>query len=155
MVFEPDHSVDVHSIPVDVNETTVIRLALPEPLEPTETLRQDRWFATETAVKSDGKSIPYAVALESPQTTVSAKLIVGVHRRGGITEPLSVTVNGEPIQVETGDASEFTEFFAPLDAPLPVSLLTEQNSVEVAAQPGTTITSVQIVTQRTPEEKSN
>ena len=34
VVFEPEHDVDVSAIPVDVNETTVVRLILPSQLAP-------------------------------------------------------------------------------------------------------------------------
>jgi agarase len=65
-----------------------------------------------------------------------------------VTEPLVVEVNGTPITVDTGDANEFTEFFAPLDATVPTSLLRVSNKIVIAAQNGTTITSAQLVTHR-------
>jgi agarase len=57
-------------------------------------------------------------------------------------------MNGTPITVDTGDAHEFTEFFAPLDATVSSSLLRDGNRIVITAQNGTTITSVQLVTQR-------
>jgi agarase len=70
--------------------------------------------------------------------------LIGVHRRGGITEPLVVKVNGSPVTIDVGDANEFTEFFAPLDADAPVESLRDNNKIEIVAQKGTTITSVQL-----------
>ena len=41
-----------------------------------------------------------------------------------------------------------SEFFAPLDAPVPPSLLRDKNTIRITAQEGTAITSVQLVTFR-------
>ena len=150
IVFEPEHAVDVTAIPVDVNETTVIRLILGEPFAPSKKLQQDRWYATDTAIASDGKPLSFniKVKIESLDAIESARLIIGIHRRGGVTEPLTIHMNGTPVTVDTGDSAEFTEFFAPLDATVPASLLRSDNTIGIAAQPGATITSVQLVTYR-------
>ena len=148
VVFEPEHSVDVSAVPVDVNETTVVRLPLSRPLKPSGTLQLDRWYASETAVATSGKPSSFRVNVDDAKSVESAKLIIGIHRGGGITKPLAVTVNETPITVDTGDASEFSEFFAPLDAALPASILQGSNHITIEAQDGTTITSVQIETYR-------
>ncbi|QDT08206.1 Beta-porphyranase A precursor [Planctomycetes bacterium K23_9] len=148
VVFEPEHKVDVAAVPVDVNETTVLRLTLASPLTPTATLQMDRWFATKTAVKSEGEVQSFDVGVKDFEAVDSAKLIVGVHRGGGVTEPLLVSINGTPIKVDSGDAAEFSEFFAPLDARVPVTLIQANNLIDINAQKGTTITSVQLVTNR-------
>jgi agarase len=148
VAFEQEHAVDAAAIPVDVNETTVIRLALDKPFAPSKKLQLDRWYATDTAVKSDGKPVCFEVTVDNPDAVELAKLIVGVHRRGGVTEPPVIDMNGTPITVDTGDANEFTEFFAPLDATVPHSLLREINRIVITAQNGTTVTSVQLVTHR-------
>ncbi|QEG40790.1 hypothetical protein [Roseimaritima ulvae] len=148
VVFEPEHPVDAAAIPVDVNETTVIRLPLERSLQPSGKLQVDRTYAAQTAVAADGQETSFQIALDSPEAVQSARLLIGMHRRGGLTEPLTVEFNGAPIQIDTGDADEFSEFFAPLDAALPASLLNDENTITISAQPRSTITSVQIVTHR-------
>ncbi|TWT71378.1 beta-agarase [Crateriforma conspicua] len=148
VVFEPEHSVDASKIPVDVNETTVIRLLLPQPLTPAGTLVMDRNYAHATAIKSDGQSKTFRINVTDAAHVKHAKLIVGVHRSGGITEPLAVQINGTPVSIDTGDADEFSEFFAPLDAAILPSLIQQENQIDIVAQPGTTITSVQLQTLR-------
>ena len=148
VVFEPEHDVDAAAIPVDVNETTVVRLALKQRLKPAKTLQMERNYAAETAVKVKGDATTFQIDLKKPRRIHAARLLVGVHRRGGITEPLVAKVNGKPIKIDTGDANEFTEFFAPLDAAVPTSLLKPNNLIAVKAQQRTTITSVQLVTLR-------
>ena len=155
VVFEPEHDVDVAAVPVDVNETTVVRLVLQHPLTPKGKLNLNRWYAEETAVKSSGKAMFFEVEIEKPQAVEFAKLIIGVHRGGGVTEPLTVKVNGNPVQLDQGDAHEFTEFFAPIDAIVPVSILSGSNSIEVVAQKGATITSVQILTHSDGDDGSH
>ncbi|EMI56078.1 Beta-agarase [Rhodopirellula sallentina SM41] len=146
VVFEPEHDVDASAVPVDVNETTVVRLNLAQTLAPAKVVKQQRHYAEETAVKSEGEAIKFSIDNLDASDLQSAKLIIGVHRRGGISEPLVVEVNSTTIEIDRGDADEFTEFFAPLDAVIPVSVLRKNNEVEISAQTGTTITSVQIAT---------
>jgi len=146
VVFEPEHAVDIAAIPVDVNETTVIRLQLEKALEPSATLQMDRLYAAETAVPSAGEQLAFNIDVAKPDTVKSSRLLVGMHRLGGITEPLKVEVNGTAITVDLGDANEFSEFFAPLDAAVPASILVESNDVKITAQAGATVTSVQLVT---------
>jgi hypothetical protein len=146
VVFEEEHSVDAASVPVDVNETTVVRLHVDRPLAPSKTLQQNRWYAEKTAVPGDGGPLVFDIPVDSPQQVQRAQLVVGVHRRGGVTEPVSATLNGTPVQIEQGDAGEFTEFFAPLVVEVPGSLLEKANQVKLVPQVGTTITSVQLVT---------
>ena len=72
--------------------------------------------------------------------------MIGIHRRGGITEPLLVEINGTTIEVDSGDAAEFTEFFAPLNANVPPQSIRNQNKINIKAEPGTTVTSVHLIT---------
>ncbi len=146
VVFEPEHEVAPSAIPVDVNETTLIRLPLKRPLKPGGALRMERHYATETAVATQGKPATFQIDVPKPDAVLSAKLIVGVHRRGGIAEPLTAMVNGRTIRIETGDAHEFSEFFAPLDADVPAAALSGRNTITINAQAGTRFTSVQLVT---------
>lgn len=146
VVFEPEHDVDAAAVPADLNETTDIRLILDKPLVPAAMLRLHRWYVTKTVVASYGKALSFEVQVANRDAAESAWLVVGVHRAGGITEPFGVEVNGTPVTVDTGDANEFTEFFAPLDVTVPTSLLRSDNGIVIAAQPGATITSVQLVT---------
>ena len=69
VVFELEHAVDVAAIPVDVNETTVVRLTLGKPLVPANRLQQDRWYAADTAVASDGKPLSFEVDVDNPSTS--------------------------------------------------------------------------------------
>jgi agarase len=148
VVFESEHDVDAAAIPVDVNETTVVRLKLDQELVPTKKLAMQRHYATATAVKSQGEPFTFSVNVGDTNDIVSARVIIGVHRRGGVTAPLAVEMNGSSIEIDNGDAAEFSEFFAPLDAKVERSVLRDENRVKITAQPGTTITSVQLVTHR-------
>jgi agarase len=151
IVFAPNQAVEVSAVPVDVNETTIIQLALSKPLAPSGELQLERFYATETAVKvtdkDHGQPAVYEISCNSHKSIKSAKLLIGIHRRGGITEPLIVEINGNPVTIDTGDSHEFSEFFAPMDAAVEPSLIKENNKISITAQPNTTITSVQLETQ--------
>ena len=130
VVFEPEHVVDATAIPVDVNETTVIRLKLKQKLSPVGTLTMQRHYGPATAVKSAGEPLAFKVNVGDTKDVASARLVIGLHRRG-LTEPIVVEVNATPVTVDAGDAAEFTEFFAPLDADVPSELIRGQNEVKV------------------------
>jgi agarase len=148
VVFEPEHAVDPAAVPVDVNETTVVRLILDKPLAPSGTLQQERWYAGETAVSSTGEPTGFQVDVGESSSVKSARLIIGVHRPGGLTEPLLAHVNGHRLAIDTGDSHEFSEFFGPLGAAVQPTMLRDRNRVESKSQNGTSITSVQLVTYR-------
>jgi agarase len=148
VVFEPEHDVDAAAIPVDVNETTVVRLILARDLAPAKKLRTQRHYATKTAVKSQGSPLTFNVDSGETSNLLTARVVNGVHCRGGISEPLAVQINGTQIQINTGDAAEFSEYFPPLAAMVETSVIRTQNLVNITSQPGTTITSVQLVTYR-------
>ncbi|MEM7311618.1 MAG: hypothetical protein AAF497_00565, partial [Planctomycetota bacterium] len=148
VVFEPEHAVDVAAVPVDVNETTIVRLTLSSPLSISSSRSQERVYAGKTAVRSKGGARTFTIKIDEPANVTKAKLVVGLHRRGGITEPLNVSLNGTAIDIELGDAAEFTEFFAPLDAAIPVVSLRKSNEIKITAQEESTITSVQLLLLR-------
>ena len=145
VVFEPEHTVDAAAIPVDVNETTVVRLKLDQELTPAKKLVMQRHYATATAVKSQGDPLTFDVNIGEANNLAAARVVIGVHRGGGITRPLSVRIKGTSVGIDAGDAAEFSEFFAPLDAKVDPSIIRGENRLQITAQPGTTITSVQLV----------
>ena len=148
VIFEPEHDVNVAAVPVDANETTVVRLHLREKLAPTTQLKQTRHYAAQTAVPCKGEPLNFSVNVEDSSSLKMARLVIGLHRRGGITKPVSVTLNGATVTLDTSGAAEFTEFFAQVATEVPADKIKGTNEVSITAQPGTTITSVQIMTQR-------
>ena len=101
-------------------------------------------------MKSTGEPIPFMITTTQDTHAAEAQLVIGVHRRDGITTPLKATINQSTVRMDAGDADEFTDFFAPLTAKVPVSALQTTNTITVTAQPGTTITSVQLITTSVP-----
>lgn len=146
VVFEPEHDVKIDAIPVDVNETTIVRLHPSGKINPGKTLFLNRWYAPQTATKSSGEPIRFNLSVRDPEAIQTATLIVGLHRRGGIQKPVEVSINGHQITIEPKDAAEFSEFFAPLRANVPSSWIRNQNRISVTTEKETTITSVQLET---------
>ena len=127
-----------------VNETTVIHLMTKKNIQPSGTLHLQRQYATQTAVKSEGTPLTFSVHAPEPERITSAKLVIGIHRTGGVTSPIEATINSTPVTVDTGNAGEFSDFFAPLTAKVLPSLLRNKNTVTVKVQPGSTVTSIHI-----------
>ncbi len=150
LTFDSDKPVEINAVPVDVNETTVIRLIPKKKIQPTQGAHQNRHYARETAIKSTGEPIPFTITTTQDTHAAEVQLVIGVHRRDGITTPLIATINQSTVRMDVGDAGEFTDFFAPLTAKVPVSALQTTNTITVTAQPETTITSVQLITTSVP-----
>ena len=144
VTFQPPRPVDLNAIPVDVNETTVIHLMTKKNIRPSGTLQLQRYYATQTAVKSERSPLNFDVHTPEPERIGSAKLVIGIHRTGGINTPVKATINNTPATIEIGDAAEFSDFFAPLETSFSPSILKNKNKVTVMAQPGSTVTSIQI-----------
>ena len=53
-----------------MNETTVIRLPLRSPLDPSGTLQLDRWFGAETAVSTGGKPVSFQIDVDDPDRPI-------------------------------------------------------------------------------------
>lgn len=147
VVFKAEHAVDATAVPVDVNETTVVRLHLNEKLIPASTLKQTRYYAAQTAVPCKNQPLHFRINVDDPDMIQAADLVIGLHRRGGITEQVPVTINGEAIELDIKGADEFTEFFAQIETEISAEMLKGTNQISLSAQPGTTITSVQLVTK--------
>ena len=84
-------------------------------IQPSGTLQLQRQYATQTAVKSERATLTFYVHTPEPERIGSAKLVVGIHRTGGINAPVKATINNTPATIEIGDAAEFSDFFAPLE----------------------------------------
>jgi len=149
VAFHPRHPVDINAIPVDANETTVIHLTTQKKIQPSKTLHLQRRYAAKTALKSDGTPLTFTIHTPEPERMVSANLVVGTHRTGGINASVKATINSTPVRIDAAKAADFTDFFGPLTAKLSPSVLRNKNTVTVMVQPGTTITSVQIVATST------
>jgi agarase len=150
LTFQPNQPVEINAIPVDVNETTVIHLVPKKKIQPTQGVHQNRYYARKTVVKSTGKPILFKITTPQGASATQARLVIGVHRTGGLDTPLKTMINETLLTIDVGDAAEFTDFFAPLTVPVPPSALQEINTITVMAQPGTTVASVQLVTTSTP-----
>ena len=140
---------DATSIPIDVEETTIVTIELTEPLAIAGTLEKKSHYAAGTAIKSVAASKDgFAIRVDDTGSVQSAKLIVGVQRKGGLGGPLSGTFNGKPFKVKAAWASEFNNLFASIDVKLPIALLAADNTLKIDQRDGLTITSVHIETEK-------
>jgi agarase len=140
---------DATSIPIDVEETTIVTIELTEPLAIAGTLEKKSHYAAGTAIKSVAASKDgFAIRVDDTGSVQSAKLIVGVQRKGGLGGPLSGTFNGKPFKVKAAWASEFNNLFASIDVKLPIDLLAADNTLKIDQRDGLTITSVHIETEK-------
>lgn len=136
------------SIEVDVEETTLVIIDLKSPPRIASILERSFAYAPETAVKAD-KTSTYKIDIDSNSEIVSAKLIIGVQRAGGLQTPLKGTLNGKPFHVDSKWARETRNLFAPVSIEFAPDDLLRKNVIELEAIPGLTVTSVQLQFDRT------
>lgn len=145
VVYEEIDSTGQVTFPVAVEETTVLEINLKQPLSPTHVVGQRRAYAAETAVKLDQSQTAFTIEVESVDSIETSQLVLGLHRNGGITKPLKVTVNRHALQIDKRWLAEMKHLFAPVTVPIPVNLLQPVNRIEVSHVPSATVTSVQLL----------
>ena len=138
---------DLTAVEVDVEETTIVIVELHQPLSISDTTRRTCAYAPETAVRLQGKK-SFSLAVDEPATVKRARLIVGVHRDGGLRQPLDVACNGQSLTADHAWASEFRHLFAPLTFEISATALQDETIVEIAEREGVTITSVHLELDR-------
>ena len=137
---------DASQIPVDVEETTIVTIALNDPLEPTAILRKNFFYAGPTAVKFEDQPLAeFSIDdLDISDSTRSATLVIGVQRDGGLDTPLEGTINGQPFSVNVDWASNMRHLFAPVRVNLDPTTLRSSINIAINKIPGLTITSVHL-----------
>ena len=135
------------AVEVDVEETTIVIIDLKKPLRISSILNRSFAYAPETAMKST-QGLAYEVSVESPSDIESAKLIIGVHKNGGLNAPLKGTLNGKPFRSDAPWTREMQNLFAPVAIEVNPNHLDKSNIIKLSKVPGLTITSVQFQLDR-------
>lgn len=141
---------DGKSIPVDVEETTIVTIKLESPLNIQQPATQrQRWFATGTAVKSkDAADANFEIKISDDPTKIEkAVLHVGVQREGGLGGPLNCAFNGTPLVFRADWANEINHLFATIKVEIDPARLAMENKVTIRGRDGLTITSVHLATE--------
>ncbi|WP_148618649.1 beta-agarase [Mariniblastus fucicola] len=145
--FDPAKSLkDLSAVDVDVEETTIVTIELKQPLEVEGLLRRECFYAADTAIKADGSAEGFRISIPKHGDVEKARLIIGVHRDGGLKDPLELNINGKTTPTVQAWASDVKNLFDSVVVHVPTSLLKAENVVKVGDYPGLTITSMHIET---------
>ena len=148
--FEPKNELaNLSSVPVDVEETTIVTVTLRSPLSVGKPLRRDFCYASETAVKAndlpkDGFEIIVPSAIPMSGKIEKVRLVIGVHRDGGLKKALKLNFNGKEASTAQKWASDVKNLFEPVVVNIPASMIRERNFLKVGRYEGLTITSVHL-----------
>lgn len=134
---------DLSAIEVDVEETTLVIVELNGPLQ-INNVRERRFaYAAKTATSAK-QATSYDIGVDRTTDIESAKLIIGVHKSGGLKTPLQGRLNGKPFRIGAGWAAEMQHLFAPVAIEIAPELVQSKNTIELSKKPGLTVTSVQL-----------
>jgi agarase len=140
---------DASAIPVDVEETTIVTLNLEQPLDTQGTSERKTHYAAGTALDSKATADhEFNIQVDNAANIQSAKLVVGIQRKGGLQKPLAVNVNGNAISIDNESVKDCNNLFASLSVNLRTDQLKDSNAITIDPQDGLTITSVHLVTQQ-------
>ena len=131
------------AVEVDVEETTIVIVNLNSPLQIDGVLHRSFAYAPDTAVKAK-QATSYEIFIDSNSDIDAAKLIIGVHKSGGLKSPLKGTLNGNPIRSNANWAHDMQNLFAPISIEIDPTQLENRNKIELGAIPGLTITSIHL-----------
>ena len=139
-------------IPIDPEETTIVRLSLATPPKPKGTLTVRHWYSKPTAVKLTVNTPPFQINVDLNKTPETATLVIGIHRDGGLPQQLQGTINHHPFVIKHGPYKDVAHLFESLEINVPASALTATTEIHFEPQEGLTITSVHIRTRHSNPE---
>ena len=145
--YEDSTEVELGAVPIEVEETCLVTIDLDSTLAPSGRRLRREFFAGETAVPLDRQPANgFEILLpEAVDESARARLIVGLHRTGGMDVPVSGTINGWQFRIRTDEAKGISEYFAPASVAVPVSVLAEKNRIRLRSEAsGVTITSLHL-----------
>ena len=149
VVFDVQELQNTSTIPIDVEETTIVTLNLTQPAKPVGTVLRQRNYANGTAIKAAAaREETIEIEIDDSQDVSAATLVIGVARTGGLGGPVKGTFNGKPFESKAAWAQEFNNLFAPVRIAMRPADLNSQNRVTIDVPDGTTITSVYLETDR-------
>ncbi|VGO17451.1 Beta-porphyranase A [Pontiella desulfatans] len=133
------------SIPLGVDVTAILEIKLDRNLTPAQVWNERIHYATSTAVKVDGSA-----ELEIPVDVEKAKaatLRVGLFRKGGFSQPLTLMLNGVGQEVDLTASEGTPNLFDYVEVPVDPKTLKAGNKLVVKTdEPGTTVTAARITT---------
>ncbi|MGI9240629.1 MAG: beta-agarase [Verrucomicrobiales bacterium] len=133
--------IDPAKVPLEVEETSIVILTLPEPLDPETTIERRSFYSDELV--TGGRA--FDIGISSPSRIRYAELRIGLQNSGGLEAPIRGTINGHPFEHDTGWARDVANFFEQAIIPIDPGHLGEENRVELEGLPdGTTITEVHL-----------
>lgn len=146
VVFEDAVNLKNSPVSIDPEETTIVELNLPKPLQVSDQpLVVKNSFVAQTAVTSN-EANSMQVQVDDLSNAISATIHIGVQRQGGLAAPLSGTINGHAFKIDNTDQRAVPHLFECLKTELPIAQLKKSNIVAFDGQDGLTITSVRIET---------
>ncbi len=118
-------------IAVAPEETTVLQLTLDRPFRPERTLNETRHYGSRTLMPTGS---PQNLTVGAPESVAdapphAATLRVGVQRKGGFTQPLTVRFNGLDFVVDLSHSAGIQHYDTCVEITLPVEAVQRHNRV--------------------------
>ena len=142
--FVYDELKSLENIPLGVDVTAIYEIQLDRAPALGRTKNEQIFYATETAVKIEGRA-----ELNIPVETSHAKeatLRVGLHRSGGFAKPISIKFNGVYKKVDLSEYAGIEHFNDYVEIPIDAQSISAENKVVVSSkEPGGRVTSAKII----------
>ncbi|MGG1638930.1 OmpL47-type beta-barrel domain-containing protein [Paenibacillus sp. NRS-1760] len=144
--YETKKQADLKSLPMAVEETSIIKITLDKSPVVQDTLLEKTYYADEM-LKVTGQPAAFEVAAPVEQLQ-SSVLRVAFGRENGFNVPLSVTVNGKHYERDVSYTNKPGRFFGYVDFDIPAADIKAMNQVVVSLpQQGGTVSTVSLINQ--------
>ncbi len=151
--YEEGAAVDTRHITVDAEETTIVTLTVSGEVAASMVVETRDYFSPVIALKVEGNTTFPVVLPEDRKNIRSASLHIGLQRSGGLPGDLEILVNGSKIPFDTHWGGGHAEFFSDITLPVPVGILSRENTVEVrTGAGGLTVSSAHVEVHETLSE---
>ena len=124
--YEDQAKLDPRKIPIEVEETTVVILTLPEKLNPSTSIDRKHYYSNKTVTKDR----EFVINIGSTEKLgATAELRIGLQNSRGLDAPIRGAINGHPFEHDTAWGRGVKNFFEQAIIPIPAEHLKTENTI--------------------------
>ncbi|MEM1107842.1 MAG: hypothetical protein AAGH99_04045 [Planctomycetota bacterium] len=131
-----DVSYGLDAVSLAAEETSVVKITLTRPIEPEQTLTQNRYYGSETLMATGE---PRSLKISAPElsdtaSVESAVLRVALQKENGFANPLKVKFNDRTIEVDLSESQGIRNYDTVKEIEIPADAIRPENTVVLNQQ---------------------
>ncbi|MEM1026905.1 MAG: hypothetical protein AAGJ38_02375 [Planctomycetota bacterium] len=126
-----DVSTQLQSLPLAAEETSVFKITLARPFTPGRTLTQHRHYGSRTLMPTGRPQSLMVAVSDLPDAGDIQKAVfrVSVQRKDGFNEPLTLTFNGQTLEVDLSESRGIVNYDTVREVEIPAEWIQQENQI--------------------------